>query len=603
MATAKQKKAAANRMKAAAKIMKSKTATKAEKASAKRKRDAANKIRTSKTTVKKAIVGKAKKERDKDTSDSKTKTKTTAKGPFFFGTNIPLSAVADSGKRDEINARLKTDIAAGDWSGANDALFSAAFNTVKGGKGHGNPNVGKVHSGEWKVNKSPISWAETAIDSSNDYYPQVDGSVVTWDDNLGALKDGVSVGSWGGQAKGENQPRSGQAPPKAGVKGAAPINVDTSGKQSALRQRGLRDINTIFGAGTTGGTGGGRGGFAGDTSGGLLGGQYGGRVGEYQVPNRSFNWQTDPTEQALMASAMGRPDLAQMMLTGQYGPLAGQNYQYGGGQTRINYGGAGAGAGAGLGGAGAGGTGGRLGPLGGAGADTAAAAVVNPDVARQDWWPPGATNARMAAWMRDTGGTPLEWTESLPKLGESLAGLRGLFGLGGREAATTTPGYTGPGSKWADYGSPMGFEDVKARAARTPSVSPPSGYPDFASGALSPTRNIRSGMALTTPEVGTGVNDITPWGLSSLGYPDYAGGAITPTTPVQVGMGTGYAPTTTLDRFINPARSSGITPFEATGGAPVYGSLGSLGVTPFESTGGADVMFGTPYTGGTGFRR
>ena len=39
-----------------------------------------------------------------------------------------------------------------------------------------------------------------------------------------------------------------------------------------------------------------------------------------------------------MASAMGRPDLAQMMLTGQYGPLAGQNYQYGGGQTSINYG-------------------------------------------------------------------------------------------------------------------------------------------------------------------------------------------------------------------------------------------------------------------------
>jgi len=322
---------------------------------------------------------------------------------------------------------------------------------------------------------------------------------------------------------------------------------------------------------------------------------------EYQIPDRTFDWETDPSEQALFASAIGRPDLAKTMLTGQYGPLAGQQYKYGAGRTRINYGpgrGYGAGAGAGL-----GGTGGRLGPLGGAGADTAAAAVVNPDVARQDWWPPGATNARMAAWMRDTGGTPLEWTESLPKLGESLAGLRGLFGLGGREAATTTPGYTGPGSKWADYGSPMGFEDVKARAARTPSVSPPSGYPDFASGALSPTRNIRSGMALTTPEVGTGVNDITPWGLSSLGYPDYAGGAITPTTPVQVGMGTGYAPTTTLDRFINPARSSGITPFEATGGAPVYGSLGSLGVTPFESTGGADVMFGTPYTGGTGFRR
>ena len=94
--------------------------------------------------------------------------------------------------------------------------------------------------------------------------------------------------------------------------------------------------------------------------------QYGGRVGEYQVPNRSFNWQTDPTEQALMASAMGRPDLAQMMLTGQYGPLAGQQYQYGGGQTRINYGAGGAGAGL----DGTGGTDGLLGPLGDTTADT-----------------------------------------------------------------------------------------------------------------------------------------------------------------------------------------------------------------------------------------
>ncbi len=245
MATTAQKKAAANRMKAAAKIMKSKTATKAEKASAKRKRDAANKIRTSKTTVKKAIVGKAK------VDGKEGKTTKAAKGKNFFGTNIPLSAVADAGKRDEINARLKADIAAGDWSGANDALFSAAFNTVKGGKGQGNPNVGKVHSGEWKVNKSPLSWAETAINSSNDFYPQKDGSVVTFDDKLGSLKDGVSSGTWGGQGTGENNQRSGQAPPPSGVKGAAPINVDASGKQSALRQRGLRDLNNIFGAGTT----------------------------------------------------------------------------------------------------------------------------------------------------------------------------------------------------------------------------------------------------------------------------------------------------------------------------------------------------------------
>ena len=521
----------------------------------------------------KAESGKKASTKEKKTAKEQRDKGKTAKGKNFFGTNIPLSAVADSGKRDEINARLKTDIAAGDWSGANDALFSAAFNTVKGGKGHGNPNVGKVHSGEWKVNKSPISWAETAIDSSNDYYPQVDGSVVTWDDNLGALKDGVSVGSWGGQAKGENQPRSGQAPPKAGVKGAAPINVDTSGKQSALRQRGLRDINTIFGAGTTGGTGGGRGGFAGDTSGGLLGGQYGGRVGEYQVPNRSFNWQTDPTEQALMASAMGRPDLAQMMLTGQYGPLAGQNYQYGGGQTRINYGGAGAGAGAGLGGAGAGGTGGRLGPLGGAGADTAAAAVVNSDVARQDWWPPGATNARMAAWMRDNPGkTALDWTNQLPKLGESLAGLRGLFGLGGDkvQGPGRTP-YQGPGVRGF---TPQFVEDVKARAARTPSIANPAdewgmeGYSispamsgavhDFPSftPALTP-RAIGAVHDFRTPTIspGTMASPSARLAMDAAAANPYdfgagrtmTGGAVPflpfrPQTPVQMEMGTGIAP-------------------------------------------------------------
>ena len=574
--TDKSKKAAAKKKAAQKQVARLKEVKKPNKTQIARLAREQKNVKAAQKTIK-AESGKKASTKEKKTAKEQRDKGKTAKGKNFFGTNIPLSAVADSGKRDEINARLKADIAAGDWSGANDALFSAAFNTVKGGKGQGNPNVGKVHSGAWKVNKSPLSWAETAINSANDYYPQVDGSVVTFDDKLGALKDGVSSGTWGGQSKGESQPHFGEKPP-AGVRGAAPIGVDTSGKQSALRQRGLRDLNTIFGAGTTGGTtggtGGGRGGFAGDTSGGLLGGQYGGRVGEYQVPNRSFNWQTDPTEQALMASAMGRPDLAQMMLTGQYGPLAGQNYQYGGGQTRINYGPGGAGYGAG---AGAGGTGGRLGPLGGAGADTAAAAVVNPDVARQDWWPPGASNARMAEWMRTQSnlGKPssaMDWYESLTPIGESLAGLRGLFGLGGDEVQGPgrTP-YQGPGVRGF---TPQFVEDVKARAARTPSIANPAdewgmeGYstspamagavhdfPAFTP-ALTP-RAIGAVHDFPTPTIspGTMASPSARLAMDAAAANPYdfgagrvmTGGAApflpyTPTTPVQVGMGTGYSP-------------------------------------------------------------
>ena len=59
---------------------------------------------------------------------------------------------------------------------------------------------------------------------------------------------------------------------------------------------------------------------------------------EYQIPTRQFTWETTPQEQALMASAMERPDLARTMLTGQYGPLTGQQYQYQGGRTAIDYG-------------------------------------------------------------------------------------------------------------------------------------------------------------------------------------------------------------------------------------------------------------------------
>ena len=62
------------------------------------------------------------------------------------------------------------------------------------------------------------------------------------------------------------------------------------------------------------------------------------RVGMYQVPNRDFTWNTTPMEQVSMAGTMGRQDLSPMLATGEYGPLAGQNYQYQDGNTLINYG-------------------------------------------------------------------------------------------------------------------------------------------------------------------------------------------------------------------------------------------------------------------------
>ena len=69
---------------------------------------------------------------------------------------------------------------------------------------------------------------------------------------------------------------------------------------------------------------------------------YNPNMGEYLVPaNRSFTWESSPQEQGLLASAMGRSDLKQLLNTGQWGPLAGQPYQYQGGRTTIGYGGGG----------------------------------------------------------------------------------------------------------------------------------------------------------------------------------------------------------------------------------------------------------------------
>jgi len=117
------------------------------------------------------------------------------------GTNIPKSAVA--------NNRL------GDWTywearirGAenpNDVLFDLAYNTPFTGsaktgsdfqgQGQGNPSVGNIQAGRWKLvgdvdtvdHKAGTSWAEEHINSSNDVYIQDDGNVISMDPNTGSV--------------------------------------------------------------------------------------------------------------------------------------------------------------------------------------------------------------------------------------------------------------------------------------------------------------------------------------------------------------------------------------------------------------------------------
>ena len=153
---------------------------------------------------------------------------------YFPGTNIPLSSFKGSdNKKEELIERLEQDMAAGDIDGMNDAIFSVAYNSLSSGaQGQGNRNVSKVHNGTWEVTADVgdnKSWAESSINSQNDVYIQKDGSVITYDDDLGSVKDGKAVGSWGGQGKGENQPHSGDQNTNEGKTAKAPINPIISG--------------------------------------------------------------------------------------------------------------------------------------------------------------------------------------------------------------------------------------------------------------------------------------------------------------------------------------------------------------------------------------
>ena len=107
----------------------------------------------------------------------------------FYGTNIPTKDYSKAEIRD-YNARLKADIDAGDSRGANDVIFSIA--SAKGG-GTGNPRVGAVQSGMYKLDTGNL-WAEDNINSTNDRYVIRDasgkptGDEVRFSDQHGVVK-------------------------------------------------------------------------------------------------------------------------------------------------------------------------------------------------------------------------------------------------------------------------------------------------------------------------------------------------------------------------------------------------------------------------------
>ena len=185
----------------------------------------------------------------------------------FPGTNIPLSSFKGSdSKKEELINRLNQDMSAGDIQGMNDAIFDVAYHSVGGqGQGQGNANVSKIHNGSWKVTAdvgANTSWAEDHVNSSNDVYNQTDGSTVSWDDELGVLKDGKSTGSWGGlddteQRDGKKNPYffgdpSIAKPPK-GKDGKPPTNPVISGPGGDTNIRKLwPDVDWDGGGATSG---------------------------------------------------------------------------------------------------------------------------------------------------------------------------------------------------------------------------------------------------------------------------------------------------------------------------------------------------------------
>ena len=166
------------------------------------------------------------------------------------GTNIPYDSI-NANRRDEIGRIIVDAIAIGNWRSANDQLFKAAYWSNVGreqGQGGGNPAVGAVQVGDYRIDGSPHPWAAYAINTANDVY-NTNVGMYSWDDKLGVLLDGKSIGSWGGQAHTEQDPKhiddeddlegaqTGKDPADVGVTGKPPVEpVVTGGGDDDLKK-------------------------------------------------------------------------------------------------------------------------------------------------------------------------------------------------------------------------------------------------------------------------------------------------------------------------------------------------------------------------------
>ena len=156
----------------------------------------------------------------------------------FQGTNIPLSVLdalkaEDPGKFDRIKAQLASGIANNNSREVNDAIFSIAYfsqqkpGSEEYGRGQGNANVSKVHSGHWRYTGDKVDnympWAAEHVNSSDSVYKQHDGKVITYDDQKGAAIDGKIV-DWGQRGHTEAGGKMDVENPYVGQDAAPPTN-------------------------------------------------------------------------------------------------------------------------------------------------------------------------------------------------------------------------------------------------------------------------------------------------------------------------------------------------------------------------------------------
>ena len=172
------------------------------------------------------------------------------KGNVFFGTNIPTTGFKQD-DIDEFNSRLEADIGDGNERAANDIIFSIAYakntDAQRAAGGQGNPSIGAVQSGVWKVTAlDGKTWAETAINSDNDVYRLRDekgnltGERVEFSDQYGVLKgEGATnpVGESGLLGADDAIDSWGQNP-RAQIQGGQPTFKPSTGLQSIWKSYG-----------------------------------------------------------------------------------------------------------------------------------------------------------------------------------------------------------------------------------------------------------------------------------------------------------------------------------------------------------------------------